>query len=278
MQLDGVLHEVLNVIRRGKVELHNLVKLDLVAGERAAHEELGEVAKVVAAVEADPADVVEADEARRDQEGGELVRVDAVPLQQRKVDAGLLQRLDRRLVVHVLLKGKLEVELPGVWQRRLVARPPQVGRVGRGGAGRGLLAVLIEQGQADLYHLQQVHVGPETLVVVVALTSETTHRSRHDARKLGVLSGDHHVSTAAHFLPSRPSEERERGGDCAHHSNIRIPVHQVPQVRHLLVQVVLPDLPYPALLRDPCRMLCQAMSLLLCVLRVLDGRGMLGML
>jgi len=76
----------------------------------------------------------------------------------------------------------------------------------------------------------------------------------------------------SYFPPQPFSRSRE-----SYHSNIRIPVDQVPQVGHFLVQVVLPDLPYPAFRLAPCRVLNKNIVALL-LLRVLNVLNMLGWL
>lgn len=66
VELDGMLHQVLHIVRRGEVELHLVVKVDLVVREGRADEKFGEVTKVVAAVERDPSHVIETHEAGGD--------------------------------------------------------------------------------------------------------------------------------------------------------------------------------------------------------------------
>lgn len=60
----------------------------------------------------------------------------------------------------------------------------------------------------------------------------------------------------------------------SHHSNIRISIHQVSQVSHLLVEIVLPDLPYPALLVSASVFQYIMAMLLSMLLLLLESAGM----
>lgn len=113
MQAVAELHQVLDVVDDGEVDVDQCEEGGVVVGEALAGEELEQVAEVVAAVEGDPIDGVVEDDARGHEELAEARGVDAAVGVAGEVDAALAEELDGVVGEDVLVGVELaEVELP----------------------------------------------------------------------------------------------------------------------------------------------------------------------
>ena len=131
LEVVAVPHQPLDVVDPVEVELQLVRELLRRRRQLLAREELEEVAEVVPRVERHPLDVVAEHDPRRDEQLGEVERVDPLGLVPRKVDPRAREQVDRVLRVHVLAEREVEVELE------------------RAHAGREL-ALLVAEGEAEL--------------------------------------------------------------------------------------------------------------------------------
>ncbi len=162
-----VAQQVLDVDDVGEVEVEERREVGELLGQRLARRHAQQVCEVVARVEGDPLDLGLQHEARRDEQLREVLRVDAVVREQVEVDAAVAQQLDAIRRVDVRREVEAEVELPRA-------------------DGVGDLAALVEQRDAELDHLEQVHVVVQARVVVVLRRLEVADGLRDNAGELGV--------------------------------------------------------------------------------------------
>ena len=119
-------------------------------------------------MEREPLDGIHEDESGGDHLLCKVAGVDALLLVLLELDAGVLQEVDRVLRVHVLGQVKLEVELPG-------------------GDALGQVALVVQERQTQLDDLEQVHVAPEQLVLVVSRRPELACKKWDDVVSLIIL-------------------------------------------------------------------------------------------
>jgi hypothetical protein len=113
VQAVAELHEVLDVVDGGEVNLHEPEEAGLRVGEGVAGEDLEQVPEVVAGVEGDPADGVAEHDPGGHEQLGEAARVDAALGVAAEVDAAVAEQLDGVGGVDVARVVELaEVELP----------------------------------------------------------------------------------------------------------------------------------------------------------------------
>lgn len=109
LQILARLHQILNVEYVGEVDVQQFEKVSFVGGQVLVGEELQEVTKIVAGMEAQPLDVVHQYDAGAHQQFGELNGIDAVFFVFLKLNARILQQIDGVLCIHVLAAdGKTE--------------------------------------------------------------------------------------------------------------------------------------------------------------------------
>jgi len=108
----GVAPEVLHVEETREKDLHKFAVRIFVFWEGLGTQHFDEIRKVVAGVEGDPVDVLIKGHTRCDEQGAEVLWVDACRAVLLKVGAGFLQHLYRLFVVHVVFERELEVEGP----------------------------------------------------------------------------------------------------------------------------------------------------------------------
>ena len=111
VQIGARVHEILDVVDDGEIELQQREKVVLLAGQRRAGENLEQVAEVEAGVEADPLDFLVEHDAGSHQPLAEISRVDAVLLVRAEVNARLGQQVDTVLRIRISAQAELEVKL-----------------------------------------------------------------------------------------------------------------------------------------------------------------------
>lgn len=104
-----------------------------------------------------------------------------------EVEAGLFQQLDGTLGIHVLVKGKAEVERPGARAEDEVVEVWRGGEKGGIGMLGGKVAVRSPDGYSKLDGLEQVDVASQGLVMIRGFVFKVADGSSNYARKLGIL-------------------------------------------------------------------------------------------
>ena len=162
-----LLHYVLDVVKVGKELVDEQAIGRLVTRQRLAEHNLEQIAKVVAGVVGDPADILRQDQARGNESSAKLQRVNTILLKQIKVNACLLQDLDRVVSKHVVVERKLKVELPGArvrGERIGISGSIQGQRIQR--MWRRDVPVRVEQRNAQLDDLEKIDIAAQSLIMI----------------------------------------------------------------------------------------------------------------
>jgi len=204
LEVLAALHHVLDVVDARKVRVHEVEEALLVGRQRRAREDLEQVGKVVARVEAEPLDAVVEHEARRHEQLAERVDVDAALVVLLEVDAAAAQQVYRVRRAHVLSGGPPPPPPPvsptrqceenqddqddqdDVLDIELKVELPRAD-AGSQGAGR------VREREAELDDVEHVDVDAQRLVVVVARALEGADRPRWYAREFSVLGPREHT-------------------------------------------------------------------------------------
>ena len=131
-------------------------------------------------MEGNPLDLVKKHKAGTRQNLAKRLQINpqfVVPL---KVDARGRQQVNRVLRVHVVPAHLVNTHRTGIRKIKLEVELPRAHVLGE-------IPLRVRKRQSQLNHLEQVHVAPQRLVVVIRRRPKVANRSRYDAWKLRVL-------------------------------------------------------------------------------------------
>ena len=162
-------HQEFDIVNAREPSLQEIEEFGFGNGHVDEGDHLEDIAKVVPRVEADPLDVFEQNETRRDEKFAEILGIDSLFLVSLEIEPRCLQKFDGVRRIHIVIEVEAKVELPNAFPF-------------------GLSPILITQCESELNDLQEVDVATQGLIMIIRRGFESADRSSNDPREFGIHS------------------------------------------------------------------------------------------